>query len=185
MLITHKMVSRACKGRRLSSNVRMKILHALESASGKSYKLGDDDVVFNRPNSDTDNKNSASEPSCIGDGDPVAVKPKRRKRSRKQRKQHAVAMALIREQTDQHDKRDPTKARNTQDNCSPSLVVGDILPIKCFYEHEKYLFPINPDEDLTSAQRQIAKLPVVDKGLAVKISREMTDRIQKALYNER
>jgi len=41
VLITHKMVNRACKGRRLSSNVRMKILHALEAASGKEYKLGE------------------------------------------------------------------------------------------------------------------------------------------------
>ena len=41
VLITHKMVSRACKGRRLSSNVRMKILHALEAAAGKEYKLGE------------------------------------------------------------------------------------------------------------------------------------------------
>ena len=41
VLITHKMVSRACKGRRLSSNVRVKVLQALEAASGKSYKLGE------------------------------------------------------------------------------------------------------------------------------------------------
>lgn len=41
VLVTHKMVSRACKGRRLSPNVRMKILSALESATGKNYKLGD------------------------------------------------------------------------------------------------------------------------------------------------
>jgi len=40
-LITHKMVARACKGRRLTPNVRQKILHALNRASGQAYKLPD------------------------------------------------------------------------------------------------------------------------------------------------
>jgi hypothetical protein len=39
--ITHKMVSRARKGRRLSSNVKRKILAALNRATGKSYNLTD------------------------------------------------------------------------------------------------------------------------------------------------
>jgi len=40
-LITHKMVSRACKGRRLTANVQRKILRALKKASGKEFSLGD------------------------------------------------------------------------------------------------------------------------------------------------
>lgn len=39
--ITHKMVSRAISGRRLTPNVRRKILNAINKASGKSYRLGD------------------------------------------------------------------------------------------------------------------------------------------------
>jgi hypothetical protein len=39
--ITHKMVSRACKGRRLTPNVQTKILNALMKASGRSYTLQD------------------------------------------------------------------------------------------------------------------------------------------------
>ncbi len=39
--ITHKMVSRAVKGRRLTLNVQTKILHALNLASGKNYSLPD------------------------------------------------------------------------------------------------------------------------------------------------
>lgn len=39
--ITHKMVARACKGRRLSGNVQRKILNALNAASEKEYSLGD------------------------------------------------------------------------------------------------------------------------------------------------
>jgi hypothetical protein len=39
--ITHKMVSRACKGRRLTPNVQAKILQALNVATGKSYGLRD------------------------------------------------------------------------------------------------------------------------------------------------
>jgi len=38
-LITHKMVSRACKGRWLTSHVRLKIRNALNLASGKEYCL--------------------------------------------------------------------------------------------------------------------------------------------------
>lgn len=37
--ITHKMVARACKGRRLTPNVQSKVLHALNRALGKSYSL--------------------------------------------------------------------------------------------------------------------------------------------------
>ena len=37
--ITHKMVSRACKGRRLTSNVKSKILNALNKATGKEYSM--------------------------------------------------------------------------------------------------------------------------------------------------
>ena len=39
--ITHKMVSRACKGRMLTRNVQMKIVNALNKATGKSYVLKD------------------------------------------------------------------------------------------------------------------------------------------------
>ncbi len=37
--ITHKMVSRACKGRRLTPKVQLKIREALNSAAGKEYPL--------------------------------------------------------------------------------------------------------------------------------------------------
>ena len=39
--LTHKMVSRACKGRRLTPNVQSKVLHAINVASGQGYTLGD------------------------------------------------------------------------------------------------------------------------------------------------
>ena len=39
--ITHKMVSRACKGRRLTPNVQLKVLVALNKAAGKSYSMPD------------------------------------------------------------------------------------------------------------------------------------------------
>ncbi len=39
--ITHKMVARARKGRRLTPNVQNKILTALNKASGKRYTLDD------------------------------------------------------------------------------------------------------------------------------------------------
>ncbi|MHC4742040.1 MAG: hypothetical protein ACYS8Z_09025 [Planctomycetota bacterium] len=39
--ITHKMVSRGRKGRRLSRHVQMKILRAVNNASGKEYSLSD------------------------------------------------------------------------------------------------------------------------------------------------
>ncbi len=39
--ITHKMVSRACKGRRLTPNVQSKILRALNAATGRQYSLAD------------------------------------------------------------------------------------------------------------------------------------------------
>ena len=42
--LTHKMVSRAVKGRRLTPNVKCKILSALNKAAGKEYQLKD---VFN------------------------------------------------------------------------------------------------------------------------------------------
>lgn len=37
--ITHKMVSRACKGRRLTPHVQTKVCKALNSATGKSYSV--------------------------------------------------------------------------------------------------------------------------------------------------
>jgi hypothetical protein len=39
--ITHKMVSRACKGRRLTLNTQSKVLAALNRATGKNYSLRD------------------------------------------------------------------------------------------------------------------------------------------------
>jgi hypothetical protein len=39
--LTHKMVSRACKGRRLTPNVQTKVLRAVNAATGKNYTLGD------------------------------------------------------------------------------------------------------------------------------------------------
>ncbi len=39
--ITHKMVSRACKGRRLTANVQAKVLRALNGAAGKDHQLSD------------------------------------------------------------------------------------------------------------------------------------------------
>lgn len=39
--ITHKMVARACKGRRLTTNVQGKILNALNNATGQHYALSD------------------------------------------------------------------------------------------------------------------------------------------------
>lgn len=42
--LTFKMVARACKGRRLTSNVKLKILTALRGASGHPYTMQD---IFN------------------------------------------------------------------------------------------------------------------------------------------
>jgi hypothetical protein len=39
--MTHKMVSRACKGRRLTLNTQSKVLAALNRATGKDYSLSD------------------------------------------------------------------------------------------------------------------------------------------------
>ena len=39
--MTHKMVSRACKGRRLTLNTQSKVLAALNRATGKTYSLRD------------------------------------------------------------------------------------------------------------------------------------------------
>ena len=39
--LTHKMVARACKGRRLTPNVQAKVLRALNAASGKQYALAE------------------------------------------------------------------------------------------------------------------------------------------------
>ncbi len=39
--MTHKMVSRACKGRRLTLNTQSKVLAALNRATGKNYSLSD------------------------------------------------------------------------------------------------------------------------------------------------
>ncbi len=39
--ITHKMVTRACKGRKLTHKVQLKVRNALNAATGKEYSLGD------------------------------------------------------------------------------------------------------------------------------------------------
>lgn len=39
--ITYKMISRACKGRRLTPHVQQKICNALNNASGKTFSIGD------------------------------------------------------------------------------------------------------------------------------------------------
>lgn len=39
--LTHKMVSRAVKGRRLTPGIRHKIINALNKAAGKEYELKD------------------------------------------------------------------------------------------------------------------------------------------------
>ncbi|MDO8748506.1 MAG: hypothetical protein Q7J72_05260 [Candidatus Omnitrophota bacterium] len=39
--MTHKMISRAAKGRRLTPPVQLKILNALNKATGKNYSLRD------------------------------------------------------------------------------------------------------------------------------------------------
>jgi hypothetical protein len=39
--LTHKMVSRACKGRRLTLNTQTKVLNALNAAAGKNFSLRD------------------------------------------------------------------------------------------------------------------------------------------------
>ena len=39
--ITHKMVSRACKGRRLTPNVQAKVRNALNAATGRDYAAGE------------------------------------------------------------------------------------------------------------------------------------------------
>jgi hypothetical protein len=39
--MTHKMISRACKGRRLTLNTQSKVLAALNRATGKNYSLRD------------------------------------------------------------------------------------------------------------------------------------------------
>lgn len=39
--LTHKMVSRAAKGRRLTLNTQTKVLNALNTAAGKNFSLRD------------------------------------------------------------------------------------------------------------------------------------------------
>ncbi len=39
--ITHKMVARACKGRRLTPNVQTKIQNALNATTGRQYSRSD------------------------------------------------------------------------------------------------------------------------------------------------
>ncbi|MBL7114238.1 MAG: hypothetical protein ISS35_00610 [Kiritimatiellae bacterium] len=39
--MTHKMVARACKGRRLTRNTQLRVLHALNAATGRTYTPGD------------------------------------------------------------------------------------------------------------------------------------------------
>ena len=38
--ITHKMVTRGCKGRRLTPKVKGKILRALQAAAGQEFEIG-------------------------------------------------------------------------------------------------------------------------------------------------
>jgi hypothetical protein len=37
--LTHKMVARACKGRRLTPNVKLKVCNALNTAANKEYAI--------------------------------------------------------------------------------------------------------------------------------------------------
>ena len=39
--LTHKMVTRACKGRKLTDNTKSKVLTAINLATGKNYTLTD------------------------------------------------------------------------------------------------------------------------------------------------
>ena len=39
--ITHKMVQRGCKGRRLTRNVQGKLLRAFDKATGETHRLSD------------------------------------------------------------------------------------------------------------------------------------------------
>ena len=39
--ITHRMITRAAKGRRLTSHIQIKVLNALNKATGKTYVLKD------------------------------------------------------------------------------------------------------------------------------------------------
>ncbi len=39
--ITHKMVARACKGRRLTANVQGKILRAVNTLAGRELRVAD------------------------------------------------------------------------------------------------------------------------------------------------
>ena len=39
--ITHKMIARACKGRRLTPNVKSKVLRALNGAASKEFRMAD------------------------------------------------------------------------------------------------------------------------------------------------
>lgn len=39
--LTHKMVARACKGRRLTTNVKTKLRNAMNASVGRSYSLAD------------------------------------------------------------------------------------------------------------------------------------------------
>jgi hypothetical protein len=39
--MTHKMVSRACKGRRLTTNTQTIVQNALQKVTGKTYRLAD------------------------------------------------------------------------------------------------------------------------------------------------
>lgn len=39
--LTHKMVSRACKGRRLTPNVQSKVRNALNKSTGKKYSMAE------------------------------------------------------------------------------------------------------------------------------------------------
>ena len=38
--LSHKMVTRGCKGRRLTPNVQKKILRALQTAAGREFEIG-------------------------------------------------------------------------------------------------------------------------------------------------
>ena len=53
--MTHKMVSRAAKGRRLTRNTREKVLRALNLASGESYAMGDLFTYGTKPKAEAEN----------------------------------------------------------------------------------------------------------------------------------
>jgi len=64
--LTHKMVSRACKGRWLTPNVQTKLLKALAKATGKAYTLADL-FTYAAPRSKAEKK--AQQPASANDAE--------------------------------------------------------------------------------------------------------------------